>query len=110
MSGWGNWLIHNRKEVLPLPLNFLHENWTVYREHFGDLGICIDYGDEGIDPIAEVRFDDDESRLFENAALIANAPRMFRLLLHSLKFLDNSEIKNEIYDLLSSVINPVLDV
>ena len=109
MRGWGKWLIKNRKEVIPLSLHFLSENWFFYNKNYGQFGIAVDNDDsfDGIDIIATVLDDKNAERKFENAALISKSPQMFRLLIQSLKFINDKKLKDEIYSVLSSVFNPI---
>ena len=109
MRGWGKWLIKNRKEVIPLSLHFLSESWFFFNENYGEFGIAVDNDDsfDGIDIIANVLDDKNVQRKLENAALISKSPQMFRLLIQSLKFIDDKNLKDEIYSVLSSVFNPV---
>lgn len=92
-----------------MSLHFLSENWFFYNKNYGEFGIAVDNDDsfDGIDIIAAVLDDKNVQRKIENAALISNSPKMFRLLIQSLKFIDDKNLKDEIYSVLSSVFNPV---
>ena len=105
---WGKWLIQNRKEVNSLPLHFLTQFWHFYNEKYGEIGIAVDDDNsEGFDIIATVLDCNDEERKLENAALIANAPQMFRLLFVALKHIHDDELLDDICLVLAKIIKPV---
>lgn len=84
-------------------LHFLHQNWVIVPEHICELGISGQIGDDykHIAMIEDEFIDRDV--MLQNAALIAVAPDMFKLLLQSLHVLHDEQLKHNIQDILNFV-------
>ena len=97
-----------------MSLNFLNQFWKLYPEYICEIGVgAFDKSSDAgnfINAVALIEDEDiDRDTMLENAALIAQAPQMFRLLVRSLKSIRDDELKSEIHDVLSAVIKPVWD-